>query len=391
MLLNLLKLPLILLLLSSFLSCSDTTDPVDKKPPFPPAENSYKVVKAFPNLTFENPLDLQRPGDGSNRLFVVEQRGVIYIFENDSTTQQKNVFLDIRDQVSSGGERGLLGLAFHPDFETNGYFYVNYTAPNPLHTLISRFQVQNGQVNPASETILLTFKQPFSNHNGGQIRFGPDGYLYIATGDGGSGGDPMGNAQNRKVLLGKILRIDVNGSEAGKNYAIPPGNPYAGNDQGFREEIYAYGFRNPWRFSFDAETGKLWVGDVGQSQYEEIDIVEKGGNYGWAIMEGKHCYNAETCDKSGLILPIYEYGRSLGQSITGGFVYRGSKLEQLKDLYIYADFISGRIWALDYSDPENTLLIDTDLSISSFGIDANNELYICSFDGFIYKLRLKKE
>lgn len=370
-------------------SCSQTTGPADGGEP-PITERSYKVVKAFPNLTFQRPLGLRHPGDGSNHLFVVEQQGVIYRFQNDSTTTEKSVFLDIRDRVIDGGERGLLGLAFHPNFEMNGYFYVNYTADNPLHTVISRFEVDpgNGQVIPGSETIILTFEQPFANHNGGAIRFGPAGYLFIGTGDGGSSGDPRGNAQDRTALLGKILRIDVNNSENNKNYSIPPDNPYAGNKEGFREEIYAYGFRNPWRFSFDPKTGTLWVGDVGQGQWEEIDIVEKGGNYGWNIMEGDHCYNSETCDKNGLILPIFEYSHSAGQSITGGFVYRGERLPGLKGLYIYADFISGRIWALDFSDnnPQNTLLIHSDLNISSFGTDANNELYICSFDGFIYRL-----
>ncbi len=384
---------LLLIALLAF-SCMSSSS-VDSEPP-PPAENSFKVVKAFPNLSFQKPLDLQHPGDGSNRLFVVEQRGMIYSFENDLSTTIKHLFLDIRDQISAGGERGLLGLAFHPNYENNGYFYVNYTAPNPLRTVISRFQVSSNNLNranPGSETIILTFEQPYSNHNGGQIRFGPDGNLYIATGDGGSGGDPMGNAQNRKVLLGKILRIDVDGSQNGKNYAIPPGNPYTGNTQGFQEEIYAYGFRNPWRFSFDAKTGQLWVGDVGQGQWEEIDVVEKGGNYGWNIMEGAHCYSADTCDRPVLILPIREYSHEKGQSVTGGFVYRGSQMEQLKGLYIYADFISGRIWALNFSDSENmknTLLVDTDLRISSFGVDANNELYISSFDGSIYRLKKAK-
>lgn len=382
-------------------SCNDGGTEVD-----PPSinEDGYQVVKAFPNLQFQRPLYLQHPGDGSNRLFVVVQRGMIYVFQNDPSVEQKKVFLDIHDQVySEANETGLLGLAFHPNFENNGYFYVNYTAPNPLHTVISRFQVDaGGQVISGSETVLLTFEQPFGNHNGGQIQFGPKGYLFIGTGDGGSAGDPMGNAQNRKVLLGKILRIDVNGSQnalpaeasaqAGKNYAIPPGNPYVGNSKGFEEEIYAYGLRNPWRFSFDVKTGKLWVGDVGQSSWEEIDIVKKGGNYGWDIMEGKHCYNADTCDKSGLILPVHEYGRDLGRSITGGFVYRGDRLQSLKGKYIYADYLSGRIWALDASDPENsenTLLVNTDLRISSFGVDAQNELYICSFDGYIYRLKQK--
>src|SRR5699024_3373620 len=234
-------------------------------------------------------------------------------------------------------------------------------------TVISEFQVSSSNPNQAqknSETELLAFQQPYGNHNGGQISFGPDGYLYIATGDGGSGGDPHGNGQSRKTLLGKILRIDVNGTEDGKNYAIPPDNPFFDNEQSFREEIYAYGLRNPWRFSFDPDTGQLWAGDVGQNQYEEIDIIEKGGNYGWNIMEGNYCYGANNCDQSGLIPPVWEYEHSNGnRSITGGFVYRGPTLDGLTGWYIYADYVSGRIWALDASNPANTtnkLLLQAD-------------------------------
>lgn len=322
---------------------------------------------------------------------MVEQEGVIKVFKNDSTTQTAATFLDISSKVAAGGERGLLGLAFHPDYESNGSFYINYTTGDPLKTVISRFQVSAGnpsQAQKASETVLLTFQQPFGNHNGGQLQFGPNKYLYIATGDGGSGGDPMDNGQSRKTLLGKILRIDVNDAEDGKNYAIPPDNPFAGNDQGFQEEIYAYGLRNPWRFSFDVATGQLWAGDVGQNQYEEIDRIEKGGNYGWNIMEGNHCYDAGSCDQFGLILPVWEYEHTNGnRSITGGFVYRGPTLGELTGWYIYADYVSGRIWALDLSnpnDPNNILIANADFQIPSFGIDAENELYICGFDGKIY-------
>ncbi|MGK7369187.1 MAG: PQQ-dependent sugar dehydrogenase, partial [Candidatus Halalkalibacterium sp. M3_1C_030] len=245
------------------------------------------------------------------------------------------------------------------------------------------------QADPNSETPILQYNQPESNHNGGHLSFGPDGYLYIASGDGGGGGDPYDNGQDPSTLLGNILRIDVDASSNGNKYAIPPNNPFVGNDQGYREEVYAYGLRNPWRFSFDSENGRLFAADVGQNQYEEIDIIESGGNYGWNIMEGAHCYNSDSCDQSGLILPIWEYDHSEGQSITGGYVYRGPSLNGLTGQYIYGDFSSGRIWALDVSDtddPSNSELIDTDLNISSFGTDANNELYICSFDGNIYRL-----
>lgn len=385
---------LLLLLLITGYSCkNNSTDPDNGNGNPPPDPGSYQTESAFPNLSFDNPLYLTDAGDGSNRLFVVEQGGTIKLFESDAATSNHSTFLDISGRLVSGGERGLLGLAFHPDFENNGYFYVNYTADNPDRIVISRFRVSAGsadQGDPDSEVVLLEYNQPFANHNGGYITFGPDGYLYIASGDGGSGGDPDENAQNRTNLLGKILRIDVDGSEDGNNYAIPPENPFIGNSEGYREEIYAYGLRNPWRFSFDSQDGTLIAGDVGQNQIEEVDIIENGGNYGWDTMEGTECFEPSSgCDQSGLILPIWEYTHNLGNSITGGYVYRGPTLDELTGRYIYGDFGSGRIWALDISDPENpsnTELIDSDLNISSFGTDAENELYICSFDGQIYRL-----
>jgi len=360
----------------------------------PPAEpGTYQVEDAFPSLSFSNPLYIDHAGDGSNRLFVVEQGGTIRVFENDPSTSDATVFLDISGRLTSGGERGLLGLAFHPNYENNGYFYVNYTDDDGANTVISRFEVSAGdpvQADPNSETIILEYDQPFSNHNGGHLSFGPDGYLYIASGDGGSGGDPQNNAQTRENLLGAILRIDVDGSSNGNNYAIPADNPYVGNSEGYREEIYAYGLRNPWRFSFDSQNGDLIAGDVGQNEIEEIDLIENGGNYGWRIMEGTECFNPSSgCDQSGLELPIWEYSHDLGRSITGGFAYRGTELPGLEGWYIYGDFITGLIWALDYSDPdnpENIELVNSDLNISSFGTDADEELYICSFDGNIYKL-----
>jgi glucose/arabinose dehydrogenase len=306
----------------------------------------------------------------------------------------KKTFLDIRNKVEdSGNEEGLLGVAFHPQYKTNGYFYVNYTANNPDRTVISRFKVSTTNpdiADPTSEVVLLTFNQPYSNHNGGQVLFGPDEYLYIGVGDGGSGGDPQGHGQNLKTLLGTILRIDVNKQEGGKKYAIPADNPFTGNKSGYKEEIYAYGLRNPWRLSFDPVTKKLWTGDVGQNAYEEIDIIEKGGNYGWNIMEGKHCFEPRrNCNQQGLKLPVWEYPRSEGVSITGGFVYRGPSLPELKGKYIYADYGSGRIWALDATNPANpvnTTLTESNLNISAFGVDARNELYSCAFDGKIYKI-----
>jgi glucose/arabinose dehydrogenase len=360
-----------------------------------------EIKMAFPNLSFTRPLDLENAGDGTNRLFVVEQRGVISVFPNDSNVTQKKNFLDIQGRVDDGGnEEGLLGLAFHPDYETNGYFYVNYTASNPNRTVISRFSVSTQNPDSAdenSEFEILSFSQPYSNHNGGNVAFGPsDGYLYIAVGDGGSGGDPQCNAQNLQTLLGSISRIDVDTTIGNQHYGIPLDNPFAGNTQGYREEIYAYGLRNPWRFSFDPVTNWLWAGDVGQNTYEEVDVVEKGGNYGWNIFEGVHCFDAPPCqtrscnDTPGLEMPIWEYSHSLGSSITGGYVYHGPTVPELEGKYIYGDFGSGRIWSLEYdeiSPPTNTLLIDTNLGIASFGVDQNNELYICAFNGKIYRFK----
>lgn len=366
----------------------------EKEEADPSQIGNINLEEAFPQLSFTRPVDLQHAGDASNRLFVVEQRGVISAFINDVGTAEQVEFLNIENKVDdSGNEEGLLGLAFHPSFESNGYFYVNYTASNPDRTVISRFQVPTSTSNSAdkeSETIILEFPQPYSNHNGGQISFGPDGYLYIAVGDGGSSGDPQDNGQNRKTVLGSILRIDVDQPQGNMNYAIPADNPFARNKEGFREEIYAYGLRNPWRFSFDGETGELWTGDVGQNSYEEINIIKKGGNYGWNTMEGFHCYSPSSdCDTEGLELPVWEYGRSEGVSVTGGFVYRGESVQQLKGKYIYADFATGRIWALDASDsdnPVNTELLKAGFSISSFGIGPDQELYLCGFDDKIYRL-----
>jgi glucose/arabinose dehydrogenase len=355
----------------------------------------YKVEVAFPNLSFTSPVGIYNAGDGSNRLFVVEQQGVIRVFNNTRNVTTTNMFLDISNKVFDGGELGLLGLAFHPNFTENGYFYVYYTADNPLRSVFSRFSISASNPNEAnltSEFILLQVLQPFQNHNGGQIAFGPDNYLYIALGDGGGAGDPLGNGQNRSTLLGSILRIDVDSTSGGLNYSIPDDNPFVGNSQDYREEIFAYGLRNPWRFSFDPVTGWLWAADVGQSRIEEIDIVEKGKNYGWNIMEGSLCYSPSSgCNKTGLELPIWEYNHSLGFSVTGGFVYRGSRLTELKGAYVYGDYGSGRIWALWYNgtgEPVNVELVDTSLSIPSFGVNEMSEIYICAFDGKIYQLQI---
>lgn len=246
----------------------------------------------FPGVYVPLLLGLEHAGDQSGYLYAVSQQGRIYRFDKNGSNTTAEIWLDITDRLVSGGERGLLGLAFHPDFASNGRFYVNYTAPGPLRTVISSFETdpETGNALPESETILLVFNQPFTNHNGGDIAFCPDGYLYIASGDGGSGGDPQNNAQNTQNLLGAMLRIDVDNTSGGLNYAIPPDNPFAGSPNG-RDEIFAWGLRNPWRFSFDSENGALWAGDVGQNAWEWIHIIENGKNYGWNIIEGSHCFN----------------------------------------------------------------------------------------------------
>jgi glucose/arabinose dehydrogenase len=280
------------------------------------------------------------------------------VFENSQTVAKSTVFLNLSTQVLSGGEQGLLGLAFHPNYAINGYFYVDYVAENPLRTVIARYSVSPNNPNQAqnnSELVLLEVNQPFANHKGGQLAFGADGYLYVGLGDGGSAGDPFGNAQNRSTLLGKILRINVDLPSQGRNYSIPQDNPFFGNALGYKEEIYAYGFRNPWRFNFDSPTGRLWVADVGQDQREEIDLVEKGKNYGWNIMEGTLTYSSGS--QIGLELPLWEYNHTEGIAVIGGYVYHGSTLTGLNSKYIYGDYGSGKIWGLKYDGvtvPENT-------------------------------------
>lgn len=359
---------------------------------------AYSLIEAFPDLIFDLPVELASPDDNTDRIFVVEQKGIIRVFENSSSVQRSTVFLDIEKQVSSGGEMGLLGLAFHPEYKTNGYFYLNYTRRNPQETVISRFSVSASNPNtadPNSETILLRFGQPYDNHNGGKVAFGNDGFLYIGTGDGGSWGDPKNRAQDRTELLGKILRIDVNKPAGKLKYSIPPDNPYAGSNLGYREEIYAYGMRNPWRFSFDRNTGKLWAGDVGQNKFEEIDIIEKGGNYGWRIMEANECYRANSCNTAGLKAPVWSYlqGAATGSSVTGGYVCRDENLPGLSGKYIYGDFVTGNIWALTHANNKaikNELIARLPGGLSSFGEDSKKNLYaIAHGTGKIYTLRPK--
>jgi glucose/arabinose dehydrogenase len=348
----------------------------------------YSLYNPFPNISVVDPVDLQNSGDGTNRIFVVEQAGRIKVFPNSPTVQSTKTFLDITDRVSFGGERGLLGLAFHPNYKNNGYFYVNYTVPSPLRTRISRFTVSStnpDSANKNSELILLTFNQPAVNHNGGWVGFGPnDGYLYINVGDGGGAGDILNNAQNLSNLLGTTLRIDVDNQDIGLEYAIPPDNPFIDSTGSVRKEIYVWGLRNPWRSSFDPVTGWLWCADVGQSAWEEIDIIENGKNYGWRCYEGNHPYNISGCaPASNYIFPVWEYARSLGYSITGGYVYRGPNVPELTGKYIYADYGSNRIWTLEYdgiNPPTNTYLFNAPASPTSFGVDENNEVYFVTFN-----------
>ena len=327
------------------------------------------------------------------------------MFPNQQTVEDAQVFLDIRGRVNDrGNEEGLLGLAFDPDYASSGLFYVYYSASNPRRSVISRFSVTTGdpsRADPASEHVILEVGQPYANHNGGMLAFGPDGFLYISLGDGGAGGDPQGNGQNPGTLLGAILRIDPRTPSDGNRYSIPPDNPFVDSSD-FREEIWAYGLRNPWRFSFDSgvdgegtgsQKGQLWVGDVGQNAWEEVDIILPGRNYGWNIMEGFHCYppSVSSCDQVGLEPPIVEYPLSGGNcAVTGGYVYRGSRLPALYGAYVYGDFCSGRIWALRHDGQrvtDHALLLDSSLDISSFGQDAAGELYILSFDRRIYRLK----
>lgn len=326
-----------------------------------------------------NPTDIQSPHDGTGRLFVVEQEGTIRILRGGALLPEP--FLDIRSKTRAGGERGLLGLAFPPDFGAKQYFYVNYTDLRG-DSVIARYRVRSDdpdRADPSSETVILTQRQPFANHNGGQLAFGPDGFLYIGFGDGGSAGDPQNNAQNRRTWLGKMLRVDPEAGLAG--YRVPVDNPFASGGEAL-PEIWALGLRNPWRFSFDRETGDLWIADVGQNRLEEINFQpasSRGGeNYGWNVMEGSQCFLAGCQPGPDLVMPVHEYGRSEGISVTGGFVYRGARYPELRGLYIYGDYGSGRIWRLRREGNRwvNRLLLASAKAISTFGQDEDGELYV---------------
>jgi glucose/arabinose dehydrogenase len=367
-----------------------------------PAPRSGGEGQAQPPISFPNPnaftwrtivSGFDRPadvsGDGFGRLLVLDQHGRIFVVENDAI--RARLFLDIRDRVGlEGNEMGLLGLALHPNYRENGLFYVNYTDKNS-QSVIARYSAvpQDALADANSEKVLFRVKQPYSNHNGGGMAFGPDNYLYIGLGDGGSRGDPHGYGQDLNILLGKLLRIDVDG---GDPYAIPADNPYSGG--GGKAEIWVSGLRNPWRFSFDALTGDLYIGDVGQNQWEEIDFLAAGtpggANMGWNIREASHPFNEQAAAEAALVDPIFEYPHPEGCSVTGGFVYRGSELPEFNGIYVFGDYCTGRIWGL-YRDADglwqHSLLFETGLNISSFGIDDMGELYLLSHPaGAVLKL-----
>lgn len=336
---------------------------------------------------FKRPVAIQFIPGFNDRYYIVEQGGLLKLVIGN--TVQPTPALDISRIIDGGNsETGFLGFAFHPQFATNRRIFVNYTTNGALTTHVSEFRVDaNLKVDAASEKVLLSVPQPFSNHNGGDIHFGPDGYLYISLGDGGSGGDPNGNGQNLKTLLAKMLRIDI---DHGSPYSIPASNP-TWSEPGARREIFAYGLRNAWRFSFDRVTGELWAGDVGQNKFEEIDLIVKGGNYGWRLREGKHCFNPQSnCPTANLIEPIFEYPRSEGASITGGYVYRGRNIPELIGAYLYADYVSLNLWSLRYDGTRVTnqrLLMNAGIAISSFGEDHEGELYALDHGkGTVFKI-----
>lgn len=364
-------------------------------------KSSVKAEVAFPKVTWQNweptdengrsrslrPIIMTHAADGSNRMFVGSQVGMIHSLIPGGDVGQAKMVLDIREKVKAywgrgANEEGLLGLAFHPDFKKNGELFVYYTSKTKaLTSVVSRFRMNPDQLtaDPASEEVVMELKQPFMNHNGGSIAFGKDGYLYIGMGDGGSRNDPHGNGQNLKTLLGSVLRIDVDSKTGNLNYGIPSDNPFINRDDAC-PEIYAYGFRNPWRISFDSETGDLWVADVGQDLWEEINIVKKGGNYGWSIRESAHAFGNRTgTNPEEPIAPVWEYDHQVGKSITGGALYRGP-LTELQGKYIYADYVTGRIWELDYDKASGKVRSNKEIStgkmpVLAFGEDEAGEVY----------------
>lgn len=364
-----------------------------------------KAVRAFENLIFDRPIVVTHANDASNRVFVAEQDGIVKVFENDPEVEEAAVFLDIDKRCryrNNQNEEGLLGFAIHPKFKDNGQVFVYYTTDTEEHTsFISRFTAKDGKTaDPDSEEVLMKIPQPFWNHNGGTIVFGPDGFLYVGLGDGGSGNDPNGNGQNLATILGSILRIDVDTKTDKLGYGIPQDNPFLnhqisarrGRKVMARPEIFAYGLRNVWRMAFDRETGQLWASDVGQNLWEEINIIEKGGNYGWNIREATHWFRPDGRDTKtdALIDPIWEYHHDLGKSITGGLVYRGKSIPALVGKYVYADYVSGRIWAVEH-DGTKTVANYTltgpsgdPQPVMSFGDDEAGEIYFTTTFGQLW-------
>lgn len=379
-------------LLTSFLFNIDVhAETIDTSP------IGIKTERAFPKLRPRRPVIVTNAGDGSDRVFIVTQQGVIHWIPNDQNVEETNTFLDIESKVKyhdRQNEEGLLGMAFHPNYKENGFFYLYYTSTEePLLSVISRFSVSKDDPNradPASELELMRIKQPYWNHNGGTLEFGPDGFLYIALGDGGAFNDPHMHGQNPQTLLGSILRIDVNNNDKDLNYAIPEGNPFHGAPRYGRGEIYAFGFRNPWRISFDRETGLLWAADVGQDTWEEINIVKQGGNYGWDLREGQHEFGPNGFDAGPpFIEPIFEYHHDVGKSITGGCVYRGKRLPKLNGYYLYGDYVSNKFWALKYDAAtgkviENRPIESSNVPVMTFGEDESGEVYCTDSFGQIH-------
>jgi len=366
-------------------------------PEEPEGTGEVKLVNAFPGLddgAFNYPMGLSEPLDGSNRLFVYERFGTVKILANTADASTTTIALNIGPKLFTGGEGGLLGMAIHPDYKNNGYVYLNYTVKEQgqVFTIVSRFtgdSPQSNMIDANSELLLLKIAQPYSNHNGGEIAFGPDGMLYVGMGDGGSGGDPLGHGQNLATLHGAMLRIDVDGTSPGKNYAIPADNPFAFSNGPEAPEIWAWGLRNPWRFSFDQLTGLLWAGDVGQKSWEEINILEGGKNYGWNTMEGTDCYppGNNQCSKTGLELPVFSYPTGGKGSVTGGYVYRGSKVPTLYGTYIFADYEHKTLWMLPIGTlPPQEPAFQTPTKVAGLGQDAAGEVYVLGLlTGKIYR------
>ncbi len=361
--------------------------------------SNVEVTRAFPNMRINRAILLTHAGDGSNRVFIPSQLGTINVLPNDPAVEEPKEFLNIESRVvyeDKENEKGFLGLAFHPKYRDNGQFFVYYTPTNssqPHTVVLSRFHVSKDDPNkadPNSEEVLLQVEHPFWNHKGGTIVFGPDGYLYLAIGDGGKANDPYGNGQNLKTLLGKVLRIDVDHQDEGKKYAIPKDNPFVGQGDKALGEIWSYGMRNPWRIAFDPQTGLLWCADVGQDFWEEIDLIAKGGNYGWNLREGFHNFGAAgSSARADLVEPIWEYHHETGKSITGGFVYHGKKVPELNGCYLYADYITGQVYALKYDPRSKTVTANSTIRgnimpIMSFGEDEQGEAYYMTDGGQFY-------